>query len=99
MTEPRDSEIRAHIAWLRTYVSDMSEANWRDTQLRLKRQIERLAEALDAALAECERQRERAGKAEEWNRLRALDIITLGQEVGKWQAAWENERERARELE
>ena len=50
-TPTPEDEVRAHIAWLRTYASDMSESNWRDMQLRLKRQNERLAEALDELLA------------------------------------------------
>lgn len=41
-----DNEVRAHISWLRLYAREMSEANWRDMQLYLERQINRLAEAL-----------------------------------------------------
>jgi hypothetical protein len=47
VTRERDeayNEVQEHLSWLRLYVHDMSESNWRDMQLRLERQINRLAD-------------------------------------------------------
>lgn len=56
---------------------------WAQAVKRLELAGKGPAEPLADALLEIERLREQLVKAEEWNRLRAEDIITLGQQVGK----------------
>lgn len=40
-------EVRQHLAWLRLYADTISETNWRDMQVRITRQVDRLANALE----------------------------------------------------
>lgn len=45
---PLEREIEQHIAWIRIYADDMTSGDWRDMALRIKRQVDRLEEAVKA---------------------------------------------------
>ena len=38
----RDELIRQHVGWLKIYMGNMTEANWRDMRLHAERQLEEL---------------------------------------------------------
>lgn len=42
MTNGRPNEIEQHLGWMTGFLAIMSENNWRDMQLYLQRQVDRL---------------------------------------------------------
>lgn len=37
-----ETKVRQHIGWLKIYLAEMSEENWRDLKLRCERQLDEL---------------------------------------------------------
>lgn len=47
----RRTLLQEHVGWLRLYVADMTEANWRDMKLRCERQLDELGKLVDGETA------------------------------------------------